>query len=1029
MNLFLAAKFAALALLQSAPVGSAPVEPASSWLELDLPVGFSLDLTSGAVLSRPPSEEGTLVYSDGELRAIPRLGRWQGSGAERVSTQVVRGAGVPEDRPTAMAGDEYLFDLDDGTWGYLHVLRVSAESVRFEYARADRGSDSLVRDPRSVTVSSASKGLELFWLTAQEDSEYKIWRSVLGRAAPAELLGRVSGSRFVDQQVPSGLPVEYRVHRVGAGPSFGARVRALDTNNPPEWPIPIERGLVIDLLSGEIGGPNAHVEIAYASESHLNLRPMEGVLMARMTRGGTGPVWSLPDPESGTYQGKLFSAQIGEDLAVQFPGPIYARLSFSVDPDGHEVSMRRQLDLDGARLMAIPPIDTDASWADSGPVLRLPPLAMDVPFRDSVSVIVEREIEYASGNWEEFKLGAPGSRTLHLRLSEEVQEAGHIGRFRLRHTYPWGAWSLPGEPMRIAFGDLTDAATRVALLEAGLRDLVDDSYTRRVAARGLLEELGPEAWPRLREALDSEDPELAGAARDILLAADATRSDHVAYVLKAQAEADGVAELPAEWLDPDVDRRALGVLSTWGQARRPRATGGHGELEPDGSQLADGLRVLVRAEPDEGLRRLAMLLLEQLQFVPGPSAFTAARSALPFALRTPAQRPVVRHADWAALLGSPVTTDAEIAAAIEAATDLAQPRSALVMLQMAQRWLHAPEAGSGAARDAVRQELREMLELGLRLHKRASVASSDTLLDAAEELVLDPAARLDAMAELMELRMGQGPLYGAPEDYNRERFELAEPTMASLVDCLDRIKTSGASYVDVMLQAGDYESIGGEAWIDLSVDGLRLIGGDGVHLGLGVRIVGVSDVFLSGLTIDNERGAAVTVLNASTALFDCVLIGADTGVTVQAGQLEMQGSDVRRRSHGRLSNWSVRLSGAGSHLFARDSVFRAGSVFPGSGSLAFLEGCVLDGLERAALQGQDNSRAVVRDCLIRGSSSGVLNFSDIQLEGVVFDVPSKPLTLTGGEAWLCPKHVIFLQIEDPLSLPQQLGSCPLERAR
>ncbi|MFT5051124.1 MAG: hypothetical protein ACI8QZ_002532 [Chlamydiales bacterium] len=1012
------ARFATLALLQSAPA-QAP----SSWQELDLPVGFSLDLTSGAVVSRPVSESNTIVYADGLLRAIPRLGRWERSTAERVSARVVRGAGVPVNQPVAVSGDEFLFDLDDGSWGYLRVLRVGSESVRFELARADLQSEVLARDPREISVSSGRNEIGLFWASAAPDSEYEVWRAVLESGAPPELLGRVTGSQFIDEDAPPGQPVEYRVQRVGDGPAFGASVRALTTDNPPEWPIPIERGLFIDLLSGEIGGPNAHVEVAYASDTHLNLRPTEGVLMARMTRSGTSSAWTLPDPAAGSYQGKLFSAQVGEDLAVEFPGPIYARLRFSSAGEGRGVSLRRQLDLDGTRLLPLPPVGVEATWAASGPVLVLDALAVDVPLRDSVMVVVERELDYASDNWEEFKLAAPGARSVRLQLSDRIRATGHIGRFRLRHAYPWGARSLPGEPIRVAFGDLSDADTLGRLLDAGLRDLVDDSYVRRVAARGLLEEIGPEAWPRLREALESEDPELAGAARDILLTADATRGDHVAFVLMAQAEADGIGELPPGWLDPDVDRRALAVLRTWGQARGRLAPRGDVELDQD--RLAGWLRVLIRAEPDEGLRRLAMLLMEQMQLVPAPPAFGGAAGAWPFALNAPTERRPAEHADWADLFGSRVSTGAGITAAIEAATDLAKPRFALVMMQIAQRWLHAPDTGDRAADEAPRRELRETLELGLRLYRRAAMISSTTLLDASEQLVFEPAARLEALSELMDLRVGQAPTIAAGVGAARERLELPDATMASLIESLEGLKSREASYVDIILPAGEYKPIAGETWIDLSVQGLRLLGGEGVHLELGVRIIDVQDVVLSGLRISNDRGAAVTVMRASASLFDCLLIGADTGMTVQAGQVEIYGSEVRRRTEGRVSNWSVRLSDSASHLLARECLFRAGSVFPGSGSFAYLEGCVLDGMERAVLQGQDRSRAVVRDCLIRGTSSGILNFSDLQLEGVVFDVSSKPLTLTGGGAWLCPQHVIFLEIEDPLSLPQQLATCPL----
>jgi len=119
-------------------------EPAEDyWLE----EGSSLDLRTGETLDGELSA-GRLVLSDGVLLASPELVPLGGADAGQPLRLIRREPTGLRSKTVAGVGAEYLFVLEDDSWGYLRVLGSWPAGVSLEVVLAPTGVTELIRAPR-----------------------------------------------------------------------------------------------------------------------------------------------------------------------------------------------------------------------------------------------------------------------------------------------------------------------------------------------------------------------------------------------------------------------------------------------------------------------------------------------------------------------------------------------------------------------------------------------------------------------------------------------------------------------------------------------------------------------------------------------------------------------------------------------------------------------------------------------------------------------------------------------------------------
>lgn len=986
------------ATLLAAP--AAAQTPAGRWVDVEVPAGFHLDLATGEVTSRPAAgSPGTLSWVDGRLIAFPRLAAWPRPGAERVSTRVARGGGTPVDAPVPEAGDELLFDLGADLWGYLRVLAVAEASVRIEYARAAPGAAALERAPARLEGEAVGGSFRLQWGPVEDGATYVVGRSAVGRGE-AVSEWRVAGGEWIDPEPDLGALLEYRVSRVGSPAVFGSRVRLVDVVQPGEWPQPLEKGSRIDLLTGALDGDGADVEVIYVSPPTVAFRPLDGTELVVLPARDPVP-WELPAAQDGRYVDQVRTVSLDSLLGARLREGVYVRLSFATGPDGR-VSLLRQSDLYGGRVLPAPPAPPAVRWTPDGPAFELEPPGPAVPGADALHVVVEREVGYQRGDWEEVLVGPPGERQLLVPLQPRARDAPPLTRFRFRHRFPWGADSFAGEPVRVLLGDSEDRAQVEAWLGTAFEDLLHPDFERRLAARGVLESLGDAALPRLEAALTSKDPELVTAAKDILLATATADGGHVELLLRARAIGDGVhAAAPPGLFDASPGRRAWALLRA------------HARAGPS-ADLEAWRRVLASADPDGGVARMADMLGRS------PAGdFARPADGQPYALWPRSRERDEGRPDWRWLLVE--ESPAEVVRIVRESVDLAEPDGALLLLQAA-RVLE--EAFGSGARWSAHPDVAESVELALRLLERSRAGGEPVLGSAAAALLRDPGARLEALRELFGRRLAHRA--GSPPV--RGRVELIEPSLDDLTAQLASLFSEGASYVDVVLPAGEYSFADGaeEPWVDLRLSGLRLLGGPGVVLRAGLRVVEAQDVVLEGLTVRNDRGPALHLTQSSAVAVDCSLVGAQTTILVDRSQVELSGVECGTDTADGATQWAVRLIGP-SRLAASGSVFASGTLATGTDGALHLDRCVVDVAVRTAIQGQRGDSVVLRDCLVRSGAVGLMGIDEGLAVGVVFDTAREPLGRGPTGMRVCPELVAVTDQTPPIDRALLLERCPLER--
>jgi hypothetical protein len=323
-----------LCILALLPLGlGSGVQEDLDWHDIHLPNSRRLDLLHGIAAGEGATPaQGYLERRDGRLvasaslRALLALDPAEGSGGEQA---IVRATGSHVQEAELSRGAAYLFELGASTWGYLRILDFDEQGCRLEWARAPEASESLARDPLRVEAQATPVGTILSWEAddAPEGARWRVWRSrILDPVATPRLLGEVERPRFVDVEAPRGELVEYRVARTDAVgrplAGMGARVRAISVETPGEWPIQLEHGMRIDLLSGRTGGSRAHLEVVHPGPRTVQLRPIEGTLLSRpMPEAGSS--WSVPDRAKSSYEANLRGVMVGGEIAAYLPEGVY----------------------------------------------------------------------------------------------------------------------------------------------------------------------------------------------------------------------------------------------------------------------------------------------------------------------------------------------------------------------------------------------------------------------------------------------------------------------------------------------------------------------------------------------------------------------------------------------------------------------------------------------------------------------------------------------------------------------------------
>jgi hypothetical protein len=790
--------------------------------------------------------------------------------------------------------------------------------------------------------------------------------------------------------------VEYRVARDEDAPPFGARARAVRAERPGEWPLELRAGMRIDLLTGAVDGARADVEVAYVNPPSLALRVEGGTRLATLQGGVAGGEWRLPEPLSGRYDEKMRSIPVDGEVAALLPEGPLARLDFRLE--GGRVVMLRQLDLYGRSLMPRAPEAPALAWEDGELAFTFPQLRPGTPDADAVHIVVERELGYLRGDWEELQIAPPGARQLsvHVRAPADGQP---LARFRFRHRYPFGVESFAGAPLPALLVDPADATATEALLDGAFRDLEHADYERRLAARGVLELLGERAWPRLEVALSSANPELAAAARELLLRASLDGGAHVEFVLRARGAVEGVdVAAPPGWFDPSGARRAWAAL---------RAHGAH----PGAPAWT---RVLALADPDPAVRALA----EHLGQAPAPpDAASVPGVGAPFVLTPPgADRPPPQHDwRWEVLDSGPH----ELAAAVRESVDPRDAEVALATLMVAE-YLEERAAAPDAPRWRGPAGQGSTVELALRLIDRYREEGDAPLLAAARRLVESAGIELAALRELSTLRLGWTP----PPAGTRARIELDAPDIERLEGLVAELAASGRTHVDVVLPPGEY-ALPDDAldhWIDLPLAGLRLIGGEGVVLAAGLRVQGTPDIVLEDVAVVNRHGSALILVGSSCVLRRCRLLGTQSIVTLQDSALELDECELASAESG-SSAYAVRMTMA-ARLLARATCFDAGTILLSDEATAYLDRCVVSAGNRAVVQGSRSGAVVARDCLFQGQAMGFFNLGSALVAGIVIDVARDPMGHV-QRVRACPRSTHVLGPDQRLRLDEFLPDDPL----
>jgi hypothetical protein len=886
----------------------------------------------------------------------------------------------------------------------------------------------LERTPRELSVQLRGDGLELTWPAGSDASAvWHVERAAIDGRHPArktfETLAETTATRFMDEDMERELLYEYRVTRLGE--TFGSRARAVRGAWRSGPKVPVLRGTELSLLTGDVDGSRVDIVVDYVSGDAIQLSPGTGRSL-RLLSPEEAAQWELPEPGDQGYQAPRTMTQVGRSLAVLLPEGILARITVERG-DEETPRLRCQIDLDGGRTFPQPPAEPAVRWTPEGirfdftagagrpspAVLKArskvkPSLVLPPELPDNATLVIEREDEFGTGTFVEVLESGPGDKD----ALDPVGGPPRIVRYRFRSRGANGLTSPASEPKRVLLIDDGNDTEVEGLVASAVRDLGEADYKKRDSARAVLELLEGRALDALSRALLSEDPEVAGSARELLSRISPQPGGggtavSAALVLRARAVAEGFeAEPPIEGLfDDSPVARAMALL---------RQAGREGAAPSAGSELERWRALVAEADPDTGVRLVAQLwhslgaepvrpAMRQLYGRNEPDPIEGAAADVFAAARE-------------SLHGA--RTVAEVTDVVARVLPGLDPWQELLALGVVAEL----EAQTESPASLVSAESLERMQLALALLEHNARTDDAIFLDAADRLFEDPAGLVVAWREFARRR------FEREEDASERRVEHLSVAEGSALDVLlSELEQEEAQDLDLILPAGVYERTDEASRRPISISGLRLIAEGDVVLRGTLTFMNAEDVVLQGLAIEGRNRTSLMVTSGSVFAQDCVLSGNNTCISGLDALVGLSNCELLSNTE-RAAVTGVRLSGA-SLLLARDTAFDCnGSALQGTRSALF-ERCVIDSGRRNGIDGTRGGALVLVDCLIESDASCLSNIERGVLDGVVLLSPGRAVAAFRQDVALCSEHLIVPGGEGELDHGQRLDECPLERTR
>ncbi|MCH2103789.1 MAG: hypothetical protein MK297_07255 [Planctomycetes bacterium] len=943
------------------------MEGPRTWEDVELPVGFYLDLGTGTVSNLAPVEAVQALTWDGESLLGPALLSLIPGASER--DRIERGeGGAPQPGVMTLVGSEWCYELGELGWGYLRVLAVGAGRITMERAHLSGEELLLSREPAGLSWRARPEGVELSWgRSDRESARWIIERRALRaeRVGAWEAAGTSTEPWWTDAEVEPDVLMEYRVVLEGGG--MGSRTRAI-AGGVVDGPVEVGQGDGVNVLTGEVGGARVDIQLEYINPKGVQIGPGEGVLIRALVANGRD-AWELPPKDTPGYGPQRFFLSEGRDLALYLPEGLYARLSLGEIKE-EKAQLKLSAAIDGGRVLLPTPMTLGGEGLPEGGAsvkASVPGGFLGLGLGEPI-LSLEREQGYDSEEWVFVTEDTTGGEALLIDPNPGITGPCRY-RTRLR-LGPHGP-SAPSVPISVLVGDdggeQTEAWIREAITELGQPD-----YARRQRARELLAVVGERARPQLLEVVSSENPEQAAAARELLSglgnedAVSAPAEALVPELLLKRANELGLDEtaLPG-FLDPDPLVRAFGAFKV-----------------RDVEQARAHLEVLAEVDPEGFVRDVASiaLLLPPRVESPGVRAHSEGLELIE----------VARELELMSAL-DPI----QLADSLQGAVSEAEVWTRLLVLQV----VSDLEASFG---DLVREEeaiARARLVLALLEDRLEGREAPGSFLAAALDVVRDPMVRQVAARRLgerlfQEPRSLQEPLRVEPGDFDE------------LASILDECRRSGVGET-ILVPAGVYEAESG------SLSTLRT-GGEGVHLiGEGEVFIHASFIIDEGakVTLENLKlkprsGVGVTILGGELLLKDCELSSSSMGVQATDSVVTLSscvlGSPASSKG-GRGGPILMRFVGV-SALFARESELRTTASCLQGPRMVYLDTCALSSRDRSAVEGQGRLEVFCERSILRGGYAALVGAGSGVLDGVVLESVGHAALRLGENLHICREH-------------------------
>ena len=956
------------ALLVPQGEGDSLGSEARTWGDVELPVGFHLDLATGSVSNRAPLETERGVVWDGEsLRGSGLLILIPGAAERDV---IARGEGLaPQPGAPALKNTEWTYSVGEFGWGYLRALQVGSGRISLERAHLDIGEPQLSRAPAEISWRSLGESLELSWAdSSDEDARWIVQRRKLRSGVSAEwtLLGVSSAALWTDSALKPDVVYEYRVLRESGG--LGARVRAV-AGGLFDGLLETTQGVDVNVLSGEINGERSDLRVEYINPKGVQISPSAGVLVRTMAGSGRD-AWEVPSSDVQGYGPQRYFVSVGRDLAVYLAEGLYARVSLNKIEDG-KAGLRVNVALDGGRILLPAPTLESSEWLSSGEVeikANVPKghegLGLGEP-----TLTLEAERGFQSEEWITLSEHASGDGEL---LRDEAPGESGPKRYRARLHLGRHGPSSPSAPITVLVGDdggeQAEGWIREAVAELGERD-----YSRRQRAREVLAVIGERARPLLLEVISSDNPEQAAAARELLSSLgqkEKSASSAVALLPEVLMKRAGELGLSAGampgFLDPDPTLRAFGAL----RVIDPESVRAHLEL------LAD-------SDSEFFVREAAEITL----------SLPARRAAQELSVdaNAPTLSTISEELDAYGSLDVNLLADSFALAAAEL-----EAWHALVSFQVA-RDLRASR-GDELEEEAAIERARLALALLAKSDDGEEVPAS--FLAAALDVVRAPLIRQEAARAFAESRFAEHERVDEP-------LRVVAGDFDDLAALLDECRRSGRGD-QILIPEGDYEApSGASSSLRMGGQGVHLIGEGEVRIYASLLIEADSKVTLENLHIGPRSGIGITITEGELTLIDSRLSLQSMGVQATDSVVALSGTviaDPPRSAAAKGGAMALRFVGM-SALIARNSQISTSASCAHGPRFVHIDTCTFMAKDRCAVEGQGSMEVFVERSLLFGGYAALSGPSSGVIDGVVLESPGHVALRVGAGLHLCREHV------------------------